>query len=125
MESNGDAFFVFQVGVSFGATRDVAVYYCTVCTMFPDNTSPLRGKRRASPVFQVGVSFGATRELAFLHAAHGGRVCFPQTNGMLFRPAPRIEYNLYHNNNNNNNNNNILCNNPLDQRHALQARPPY
>jgi len=51
---------------------------------FHHDSAAFNPQRARNQNITVGVSFGATRELAFLSAATGEKIYFPQVNGMLF-----------------------------------------
>eukprot|EP01036_Dinobryon_divergens_P024917 gene24917-33410_t len=68
-----------KVGTRFNWYRDASDW-----KPFHHDSAAFNQSRAQNQNITVGVSFGATRELAFLHAATGNKIYFPQTNGMMF-----------------------------------------
>mmetsp|Transcript_5591 Transcript_5591/g.8304 ORF Transcript_5591/g.8304 Transcript_5591/m.8304 type:complete len:377 (-) Transcript_5591:49-1179(-) len=68
-----------KVGTRFNWYRDASDW-----KPFHHDSAAFNASRAENQNITVGVSFGASRELAFLHAANGTRLYFPQTNGMMF-----------------------------------------
>eukprot|EP01038_Epipyxis_sp_PR26KG_P010839 gene10839-14550_t len=80
-----------SVGTRFNWYKDSADW-----KPFHHDSAAFNPQRARNQNITVGVSFGATRELAFLNAANGTKIYFPQTNGMLFSFGRDVNINWKH-----------------------------